>query len=236
MKSKIITQMRNIVADVMTSFQTDFENYDRPYIESDECQFPLIWIVGESHTFMLKLGEYRGIFFNNESARFAYSKNPNVYGYHLEYNTDDNWFLITKEGVTPITLKQAESAIKDYVIPAVKAWEAEYGPLPKVPKLPVRFQNITLSKLKELIIDCHNHDDDSLMDCLKRFHLYTRCATDQYIEVNYNPGYNEFVFSEHTNGKVGLVGGIVFHGWPEIGYSENGSVQLSPRYGWSTHT
>lgn len=31
--AKIIQTMRNIVADVMTSFKTDFENYDRLYIE-----------------------------------------------------------------------------------------------------------------------------------------------------------------------------------------------------------
>lgn len=236
MKTKIISQMRNIVADVMTSFQTDFENYDRPYIESDECQFPMIWIVGESHTFMLKLGEYRDIFFNNESARFAYSKNPNVWGYHLEHNTQDNWFLITKDDISRITPKEAENTIKDYVIPAVKAWEAKNGLLPKATKLPVKFRNITLSKLKELISDCHNHGDDSLMDCLKSFHRYTRCATNQYIEVNYNSKYNEFTFSEYTNGKKGLVGGIVFHGWPETGYKQNGSCQLTPRYGWDKHT
>ena len=32
--TKIIQTMSNIVADVMTSFQSDFENFDRPYIEN----------------------------------------------------------------------------------------------------------------------------------------------------------------------------------------------------------
>ena len=34
--TKIIQTMSNIVADVMTSFQSDFENFDRPYIENVE--------------------------------------------------------------------------------------------------------------------------------------------------------------------------------------------------------
>lgn len=47
--SKIIQTMSNIVADVMTSFQSDFENFDRPYIENaDSSKFPMIWIVGQS--------------------------------------------------------------------------------------------------------------------------------------------------------------------------------------------
>ena len=49
--------MSNIVADVMTSFQSDFENFDRPYIENaDSSKFPMIWIVGKSHTHLLNLG------------------------------------------------------------------------------------------------------------------------------------------------------------------------------------
>ncbi len=57
--TKIIQTMSNIVADVMTSFQSDFENFDRPYIENaDNSKFPMIWIVGKSHTHLLNLGEY----------------------------------------------------------------------------------------------------------------------------------------------------------------------------------
>lgn len=59
MNEKIIARMRNIVADVMTSFKTDFENYDRPYIEQAVTeQFPMIWIVGKSHTNLLQLGAF----------------------------------------------------------------------------------------------------------------------------------------------------------------------------------
>lgn len=31
-------------------------------------------------------------------------------------------------------------------------------------------------------------------------------------------------------------GAIVFHGWEEIRYKENYSIQFKPGYGWSKHT
>lgn len=44
-------------------------------------------------------------------------------------------------------------------------------------------------------------------------------------------------FSEHrVDGRYGLCGGIIYHGFPDTGYKENGSVQLEGSYGWSTHT
>lgn len=45
MNNSIIKQMSDIVAEVMTSFQSDFEQYDKQYIEKAEaCQFPMIWM------------------------------------------------------------------------------------------------------------------------------------------------------------------------------------------------
>lgn len=39
-----------------------------------------------------------------------------------------------------------------------------------------------------------------------------------------------------ADGSYGICGGIIFHGAPDLGYLENGSVQLSPSYGWQIHT
>lgn len=51
---------------------------------------------------------------------------------------------------------------------------------------------------------------------------------------------NSFMFREvrdaSTNYHVGIVGGIIFHGFPDTGYQENCSVMLSPQYGWHMHT
>lgn len=230
--------MESVVNDVMVRFQTDFFNYDKTDIESADFKFPFIWIVGECHTHLLPLGKYRDAFFANEAVRYDYLRKHNPYSYFFESvnYTKDHWFLVTESELQPINQAQAKAAIMDYVNPAVQEWIAENGPLPANTKVPVIIRGVSIAKLKELVADCRKHNNDSLMDCLRRFHNYRRVAADQHIEVSYNSAWNEFAFCEYTNGKPGLVGGIVFHGWPETGYQTNSSVQLDPHYGWSTHT
>ena len=230
--------MTEVVANTMTHFQSDFEKYDKPYIESDDAKFPMIWIVGRSHTFLLRLGEYQERFFSNERVRWAYINGDNTFDSYLDYYKHDNdqIFLITESAISEINIPQARSAIQDYVQPAVLAWIEQNGPLPKKSKVTVKIQNISISRMKELIDECRKHNDGSLLSCLKRFHQYIRVAADQFITVSYNPGCKEFTFWETINGKTGLVGGIVFHGWPESGYQTNNSVQLTPQYGWAIHT
>lgn len=71
---------------------------------------------------------------------------------------------------------------------------------------------------------------DSLMDCFNRLSNWNNqvVIASDFID-------NCFVFYENIDN--GVCGGIVFHGAPESGgYKENGSVMLSPAYGWSIHT
>lgn len=230
--------MEAVVADVMRHYQSDFFNGDKPIIEGGTFKFPAIWIVGECHTHILLIGNYKDNFFEFEGTRYDYLYDHIPYSYFLSSGnySRDKWFLITEAGLQSINQEQAKAAILDYVNPAVQAWVAENGPLPKLTKVPVKFNGITISKLKELVIDCRNHGNDSLMGCLMRFHQYARVAADQYVEVSYNNSYNEFGFCHYINGRPNTAGGIIFHGWPETGYQTNGSVQLDPHYGWSTHT
>lgn len=238
MVTDILNKMAEIVDNTMTSFQSDFEKYDRLYIESDEVKFPMIWIVGKSHTYLLKLGEYKRWFFENESVRFDYIAGNNPFKSYADstfYNSDHLYFITENDVRRTFTLN-ALAEIEKCVESAACAWQEEYGKLLKLRKVPVKIENISLTRLKALIEECGEHNNNSLMSCLKRFQQYRRVATDQFITVSYNPGYNEFTFWETINGRVGLVGGIVFHGWPESGYQTNNSVQLTPQYGWATHT
>lgn len=237
MNEAITKQMSNIVADVMTSFQSDFEKYDKEYVESAKSnQFPMIWIVGKSHTYLLKLGSYKEKFFENESVRLLYAQGDNGFDSYLKMFADDHVFLIEEEKVVQVSVEQAKNAVSDYVIPTVKEWESQNGKLPKKCKVKVKFSNIAISKLKEMIRDCEAHNDTSLLDALKGFHRYRQISSDHHILVSYNSYYNEFTFCEYTKNNPGLVGGIIFHGWADSGYQENYAVQLTPRYGWSKHT
>lgn len=238
MKTIIIKQMETVVTNVMRRYQSDFFHGDKPLIEGSIFKFPAIWIIGESHTHLLLIGNYKDRFFEMEGIRYDYLYNHNPYSYFLDsdYYRSDKWYLITEKGLQPINQKQAKAAIMDYVNPAVQEWIAENGPLPKLTRVSVKLRGISISKLKELVSDCRNHGNDSLMECLMRFHRYTRVAADQFVEVSYHNQYNEFRFCHYINGRPNTAGGIVFHGWPETGYQTNGSVQIEPHYGWSTHT
>lgn len=238
MNENIITQMREKVSEIMTCFQTDFENYDRAYIEeATEDKFPLIWVIGKSHTYLIKLGEVREKFGVYESLRYGYAQdNVGMFAHYFNQSKDDRYFLITPDKIEEKSKAQSLEIIRDVTYNTAKKWISENGALPSDFKMKVKFRNITLSKLRELIRECEEHGDDSLLRQLKDFRHYRKLADDHYIEVTYYEACNEFGFAVMHNGKPDLVGGIIFHGWPETGYKTNGSVQLSPRYGWSKHT
>lgn len=229
--------MAEVVANTMTSFQSDFEKYDRPYIEAaTPDQFPMLWFVAPSHTYLLRLGEYRIRFFNEECIRYAYAAGDNTFSYYLETYKSDKIFLIDAKGVNRIDVSQAEQFVNDIVSSAMTEWLSYGNTLPTDIKTPIKFSNITFGKLKELIADCRKHGDNSLADIFHRFRHYRRTAENQYIHISYNSYYNEFSFCQYTNWQQGLTGGIIFHGWPESGYRSNYAVQLVPKYGWATHT
>ena len=233
----ILKKMAEVVANTMTSFQSDFEKYDRPYIEAaTPDQFPMLWFVAPSHTYLLRLGEYRIRFFNEECIRYAYAAGDNTFSYYLETYKSDKIFLIDAKGVNRIDVSQAEQFVNDIVSSAMTEWLSYGNTLPTDIKMPIKFSNITFGKLKELIADCRKHGDNSLADIFHRFRHYRRTAENQYIHISYNSYYNEFSFCQYTNWQQGLTGGIIFHGWPESGYRSNYAVQLVPKYGWATHT
>lgn len=234
MNEQLFERMATIVEG--TGAQRDFEKYDRKFIE--DYGLPMLWTVREGGTNLTALGKFEEWFYENESERYDYVRNGfSSYTYYI-----DNWsdgartYLLTEDDVREVTPKVAHEIVRDLFTPVVERWKAENGPLPKNEKMTVKFFNVTLSKVKELIRECEAHNDTSLIDILRRFHSWGRTAKDQYVQVSYNPYYNEFIFCQYTNGEQGIVGGIVFHGWPETGYQENFSVQLTPSYGWSSHT
>ena len=87
----------------------------------------------------------------------------------------------------------------------------------------------------------------TLIGCLSRIVAYEANSEENYVSgycsskseysISSDFGEHTFFFSENReDGRQGLCGGIVYHGCPEEGYKENGSVSLSPEYGWQIHT
>lgn len=103
----------------------------------------------------------------------------------------------------------------------------------------------TLENLHDQL--CHIQPFGSFRDCVWRIMMYEVTSTIRHEEYPECPAseyhlrgdFTEYgmTFSEHVeDGRCGLCGGIIFHGDPETGYQENGSVSLSPSYGWQIHT
>lgn len=85
------------------------------------------------------------------------------------------------------------------------------------------------------------HPYNSFQDCIIRilsFELNSQAQDENnYYVIGSEYGEHCLSFGEHrADGRAGLCGGIIFHGFPETGYKQNGSVQLDASYGWSTHT
>ena len=97
----------------------------------------------------------------------------------------------------------------------------------------------------ELIINCEDRfrkavevardtRDNSLRDCIFRL-LTWQSVNKVVISSDYEE--HSFVFSTYReDGTTYICGGLIYHGNPETGYNQAGSVQLNPSYGWHIHT
>ena len=83
-KDDILQQMAAVVEDTMSSYKGDFYRCDKSIIETEAFKFPIIWIVGECHTHMFQLGNYKDDFFASESFRYDYTRNHNPWDYFFK--------------------------------------------------------------------------------------------------------------------------------------------------------
>lgn len=69
--------------------------------------------------------------------------------------------------------------------------------------------------------------------------LFGYLANPNIAEVHISSDWYDHCFAfgvYRADGTFYMNGGIIFHGLPESGYEENGSVSMDRCYGWSTHT
>jgi len=102
-------------------------------------------------------------------------------------------------------------------------------------------KDCTEGKLQEQLDFAKSINDPSLQNCLDRL----KNVEDNYkergqeIETEIYPDWvkRSFAFCRKTSeGQFMMNGGIIYHGSPNEGYQEGGSVQIEPSYGWQTHT
>ena len=96
-------------------------------------------------------------------------------------------------------------------------------------------KDLTQGKLQESLAFAQTKNDPSLQNCLdnlKRVEENCDLETDVFSDRNEHC----FVFVRKRNGNFAGNGGIIFHGHKDSGHIQNGSVQMTPSYGWQTHT
>lgn len=235
MKEKLLAKMAEIVAATMTAHQTDYTTYDTNAItDAKPTEFPMLWVVGELHTHLLRLASYANKFPSDERLQLDYVQNGMPYQWYLANCKRDKWFLLTKEGdVTEITCSQANEIIRDVVLPVVNEFQRS-NKLPDA-KVPVHFVDLTIGQLKQLLTRDAHYTAGTLRKLLKRFQRRYKVAKDQYIEVRLIDS-NDLAWAEYYDGQFRIWGHLINHGSPETGYMKNNSFQIDPHYGWSSHT
>lgn len=174
---------------------------------------------------------------NTESGRYRYAR----YGYSLwiSNHDDSKYYWCGAEGsnqLIEITRNQAEYWSCMQYEEALQEWKAKGNKLPTQLIVDDLKINCPISYLEEQLQYAKQHNDSSLDDILKRLRNRPRCADNHYIQIDKDFAERSFIFTEFINDKVDMRGGIIFHGYPNEGYKENGSVQLTPQYGWQIHT
>lgn len=240
MRQDVIDKMAKIVQKTMTMFQSDFER-DLEMLNGYDGKF--IWQIAPTHTHLhLCSKDYLDKILESESNLYYYCQGQTWAGACIEGATaDDTFYSYDDESGVFETCSKIEARVKWDIskTAALNRWklynEAE---LPTDFKVRIKFGS---DEIRQYFIEqlryAHQHNDISLLNCVKRFRNYTKRCAGHKIVIGRDFSDRSFLFHEdYGNGHYGLNGGIIFHGYPEEGYKVNDSVQLTPTYGWSIHT
>lgn len=81
------------------------------------------------------------------------------------------------------------------------------------------------------------HRDQTFSNCMMRLLSYLTWNNADKVQLAGDWDEHCFNFAVlRADGSIMLNGGVIFHGFPESGYKQNGSVQIDPSYGWHIHT
>ena len=240
MKQEIIEKMQQIVDETMKAFLCDFEQ-DLKDLNGYNGKF--IWQVADTHTHLhLCDKEYLDKVLENEATLYAYCQGSTwpdacldcVWAGETIYSYDDD-----KDVFCEISREEAKRRWKISKESALARWQLYHMEgLPTDFKIHIEFMCPDTRKyFIEQVRYAAQHNDNSLLDCLRRFRSYMKRGAAHKIMIGRDFTDRSFVFHEdYGNGRYGLNGGIIFHGYPDEGYKENCSVQLNPSFGWSIHT
>jgi hypothetical protein len=102
-------------------------------------------------------------------------------------------------------------------------------------------KDLTEGKLQEQLEFAKTINDESLQHCLDNLKQVEENMQERIpgLETEIYPDWakRSFAFCRKSpKGEFCGNGGIIYHGSPNEGYQEGGSVQIQPSYGWQIHT
>ncbi len=240
MKQEVIDKMAQIVKDTMTMFQSDFEQ-DKERLAGYDGKF--IWQIAPTHTHLhLCDNGYLDGLLENEATLYRFCQNSTWETACIEGSMRDDTFYKYDDDTglfEQCTQNDAKIAWDISKTSALNRWRLRnQKELPTNFKVRIEFASKeTRQYFIEQLKFAWQHNDNSLIDCLHRFRNYRKVGQNHKVVIGRDFSERSFVFHEdYGNGRYGLNGGIIFHGYPDEGYRENSSVQLTPSYGWSIHT
>ena len=218
MKQEIIKQMTQVVADVMTSFQSDFHKYDMELLENYDERF--LWFVAPSHMHLARIGEnYLNEIVNTEEELYAVVKRNMTADVCLAIDNSKELVFYYDgnklEKVTRMEAKRLWEAIRSWLL---HNWQIQNGmcAIPSDFTIPIKF-NCSLSYLKEQLRYAKEIGTTTLMDAFKRFRTYNKINSTHKCEIGRDFADRSFTFAfSYNDSKTGeekysLCGGLIFY-------------------------
>ena len=220
MREEILKAMIKAVDEKMTAYKSDFYHCDLCSLVQQPKDMPFFWSVNETHTSLLLMNEelFKREASKREYVRFnaAHNKGLGAMSSFLYFVHDgDRMFYYDGQHITEYRdYKAYVEMVRDYYTPyahKLMDWmkenfadEAKYW----AQKMPVHFANehvfLTFMKL------VRGENGNILLDIAKRFHKWNRMAVNSKVIIGSDFAPKSFSFSERTNGKWGLCGGIIY--------------------------
>lgn len=209
-------------------------NVDRDTLKNYDGDF--IWVVKSSGTDLIKIdADFLLRQMDSEAFRYTFAQEA-LYNDIIVDCPNGHIILFSGSGMKFISKRYAELLWRHRRAEVEAMYVKQTNQqLPKNFKVRVRFDCPISYVLGELRY-AREHGDESLMNCFKGLRDRLKVSDDHTMVVSRDFTEHSFLFCEEYLGRCLLGGGIIFHGFPETGYKQNGSVLLEPKYGWSIHT
>lgn len=241
MKKEIIALMSAIAENVMTSKRWAREDVAKNIKSLENYEGVFVWQIASTHARLTKLDVTAMVeeMKANGASLYRYAQGVDWGSCCINYKWDgEKIYYYSGKGLVEVSREYAISANQAHINMALDEYVDETGnAIPTDFKVRVHFADEDTRKyFIEQVRYAHEHGDNSLMDCAKRFHNWVKVDNNHVVTIHKDSlSERSFFFDEYLgNGNYGICGGLIFHGYDD--YKTNGSVQLTPTKGWAMYT